>query len=96
MYIPFCIKILLILFYFLRCSINHTSMIDLHEMPENDDITTVILGEDRDEHVVQDNESFIGQSFLNEEEAYNIYENFARSTEFSIRKGRFTKHKKNW
>ena len=34
-------------------------------------------------------EPFIGQCFLSEEEAFKFYENYAKRSGFSIRKGRF-------
>ncbi|KAJ8444019.1 LOW QUALITY PROTEIN: hypothetical protein Cgig2_020865 [Carnegiea gigantea] len=72
-------EILYLIFFSLdnkNCGLND---INLNESPP-----------DEDENGENWFEPFIGQCFLNEQEAFQFYENFAKSSDFSICKGRFT------
>ncbi|XP_074314717.1 protein FAR1-RELATED SEQUENCE 11-like [Silene latifolia] len=72
---------------------NILNLFDLNNEPEDELCELINNGEgniDRNSF-----EPFVGQCFLSEEEAYLFYENFARKSGFSIRRGRFeTKNEK--
>ncbi|KAH9608447.1 hypothetical protein KSS87_019322 [Heliosperma pusillum] len=80
---------------FLKNRSNVFHVFDLNNEPE-DEIrefgnNEVVKSNDfRNENINRNSfEPFVGQCFLSEEEAFRFYENFARGSGFSIRRGRF-------
>jgi hypothetical protein len=71
-------------------------LVGLNNLPNNEpcgnsECEVVELNNHEQEAITIENcfESFIGQWFLSEEEAFKFYENYAKRSGFSIRKGRF-------
>jgi hypothetical protein len=82
------------------CRLGVTDLIDLNNVPNNEpcdnsENEVIDLSNDEQETITIKNcfEPFIGQCFLSEEEAFGFYENYAKRSGFSIRKGRFLKKK---
>lgn len=73
-----------------------TNLVDLNNLRNNEpcgnsESGVVELSSNEQEAITIENdvEPFIGQCFLSEEEAFKFYENYAKRSGFSIRKGRF-------
>ncbi|KAK9054089.1 hypothetical protein SSX86_025166 [Deinandra increscens subsp. villosa] len=64
-------------------------LIDLNELHAEENL----VNSQHELDVAEDNEPFVDQCFLSEEEALVFYQNYARKNGFSVRKGRFVNKK---